>query len=470
MQHFSFPLAILLGCGSLLFADSQKDLGHIMYVGDSITHGYSSASYRWFLHKLFVDNGMNYKSVGIMSGNQPNTSDTLPAGSSYRGVIFSNVHSAQSSARAWEIVGRKSGPRFKGSNISNWLGQSTVTCSGASYSGATFTGDDTPQRFFMMIGTNDLLSDHGNKLESVARDVVPALSKDVDGILDSMRQSNKQAAITLTTIPVWAHRKGIDAPATHTTVEQYNVDLKKSAKSRKIKVAEINEGLRDVSDDRPFHGHKDLFAADGLHPNNQGSMIIAGNIAQCLDWPSRTAGLPRKAAANFALNKASDFQLDFVKTKGSSMMLMGTKGKSSSVSCDLPATDCLSVELKLRVGNGAKKGWQQDEGLLISFGTKSAAAMLKVTESYLMWGDRVLYCTDMSQNTAALRISYVMGDAQEGIAAGFYIWLGDKLVGEALPSNMEPQSVLHIAVEGKLTAIISGLALDVQGSYAPLAQ
>ncbi len=465
MKLIPLSLAVLLSCGSLLHAESDKDLGKVMFVGDSISHGYSSGSYRWFLHKLFVDNEMEYQSIGIITGNQPGTADTVPAGTKYRGVEFTNTHCAQSSARAWEIVGRKSGPRFKGSNINNWLGQSDETCTGASYSDATFTGDDAPDRFFMMIGTNDLLSDHGNKLESVSKEVVPALTKDVDGIIDSMRKANKQAPITLTTIPVWAHRNGIDAAGTHTTVEKYNEAMKKSARSRKVKVAEINEGLRDVSDERPFHGHADLFAPDGLHPNNQGSLIIAGNVAQTMDLPSRTAGLERKAASAFTLTKPSDFKVANTMVKGPRMIL--SAAKSSSIACEWPDAEQLSLEINLRVGNGEKKGWQQEDGLSIQVGSKTASGTLKVTECYLMWGDRVIYCADMSKNTAPLRLTYVKGDTQEGIAAGFYIWLGDKLVGEALSSDGAGTAGLKIEVEGDISAMISGLAADASGAYAP---
>lgn len=467
MKCVSFSLAALLSCTSLLYADSNKDLGKVMFVGDSITHGHSSASYRWALHKLFVDNGMDYESVGIITGNQAKTPDILTASDKYGSEPFANVHSAQSSARAWEIVGRKSGPRFKGTNITNWLGQSDTTCTGAQYTDALFTGDDAPQYFFMMIGTNDLLSDHGNKLESVSRTAVPELNKDVDGIIKSMRTANKNAPITLTTIPVWAHRNGIDAADTHTTVEKYNEAMKKSAKSRKVKVAEINEGLRDISDERPFHGHADLFAADGLHPNNQGSLIIAGNVALTMAWPSRTAGLERKSVVDFPLKRLADFTLLNIKMRGSAMQFVSLNKKECSVSVALPDADVASVEAKIRVGDGEKNGWSQNDGLRISVDTKSAAGSLLVTECYLKWGNRVIYCTDMSKNTAPLRLCYVKGDASKGIAAGFYIWLGDKLVGEALPAEIGTATGVKLEFEGAGTAIVAALAVDATGAYAP---
>ena len=127
----------------------------VMYVGDSITHGMNSGTYRWALHKIFADNGISYHAEGVNSGG-------VTAGTSYGGQVFNNEHSSQASARAWEISGRKTGSRFDGSNISNWLGLSDAKANGAAYQGPTFTGTDTPDTFFVMIGTNDLLSDGDN--------------------------------------------------------------------------------------------------------------------------------------------------------------------------------------------------------------------------------------------------------------------------------------------------------------------
>ena len=36
-------------------APAGTELGNVMFVGDSITHGVNSASYRWALHKIFTD-------------------------------------------------------------------------------------------------------------------------------------------------------------------------------------------------------------------------------------------------------------------------------------------------------------------------------------------------------------------------------------------------------------------------------
>ena len=87
-------------------APAGTELGNVMYVGDSITHGVNSASYRWALHKIFTDNGISYQAEGVKTGNY---SGGVTAGTSYGGQIFNNEHSSQASARAWEISGRSSG-------------------------------------------------------------------------------------------------------------------------------------------------------------------------------------------------------------------------------------------------------------------------------------------------------------------------------------------------------------------------
>ena len=87
-------------------APAGTELGNVMYVGDSITHGVNSASYRWALHKIFTDNGISYQAEGVKTGNY---SGGVTAGTSYGGQIFNNEHSSQASARAWEISGRNSG-------------------------------------------------------------------------------------------------------------------------------------------------------------------------------------------------------------------------------------------------------------------------------------------------------------------------------------------------------------------------
>lgn len=159
-MRLRLPLSLrsaLLAC-SVLFTTvasasvSDGNLGNVMYIGDSITHGVNSGSWRWAMHKIFTDNGVSYTEKGIMTGN---FSGGVAAGTSYGGKIFQNIHSSAASARTYEIAGRANGSnygRFDGSNIKNWLGLSTEKTKGGSYAGQTFTGANKPDTFFLPPG------------------------------------------------------------------------------------------------------------------------------------------------------------------------------------------------------------------------------------------------------------------------------------------------------------------------------
>ena len=101
--------------------------------------------------------------------------------------------------------------------------------------------------------------------------------------------------------------------------------------------------------------------------------------------------------------------------------------------------------------------------------------MLHVTESAILWGekkDKVLYTADMSANTQELRVAYVDGNEAEGRTPGYYVWLGEHLIGEALP-GVNP--ALNCHVPGLILAPLDGGTVEVSaasvtvGAYAPLA-
>ena len=296
----SLLAALLAAFPSAIAAPAGTDLGNVMYVGDSITHGMNSGTYRWALHKIFADNGISYHAEGVNSGG-------VTAGTSYGGQVFNNEHSSQASARAWEISGRKTGSRFDGSNISNWLGLSDAKANGAAYQGPTFTGTDTPDTFFVMIGTNDLLSDGDNstldsRLDSVTRDLLA----DMDAIVDTMHAANGSANVIVLTIPCWTQHSNGNSDATHQAVETYNASLNSWGQSRQgVTVIDVNRGIIDVASSKPFYGVRSMFnnpAADGLHPNAQGDLLMAGNIAKAMGYAGRSAGQLRRDAGEMAVN------------------------------------------------------------------------------------------------------------------------------------------------------------------------
>ncbi len=474
------------------------NLGNVMYVGDSITHGVKSASYRWALHKIFVDNGISYNAEGIKTGNY---SGGVTAGTEYGGVAFNNLHCSEASARAWEIAGRqgvdvagdKEYTRFDYSNIQNWLGQSTeLNKNQGSYgSRPTYTGEQTPDTFFLLIGTNDTLSDYKSQLsaDNVMEKAGNNLLGDMNTIVSSMHTANAQAEIVVMTIPCWTqHQAGNNNGAAHheaiaeynkalsTWVGEYNAGL--SADKTKIKLVDVNTGMLDVASSIPFYGCSSMFNApgsDGLHPNAQGDLLMAGNLAKAMGYAGRTAGQERRAAEEFAINiqkDATPFALDNV-TLDSGSINLGAEG-DSSIRCSWAASDDLTAGFTLDLGTvtlgdgaGADGVWNTAQDLSVTLGAAEFYGTLNINEAYIKWGNTVLYSADMSQNTESVRVSWLAGNSMEGLASGYYVWLGDMLIGEALSSTYASgYSGLNISYSGSGNAMLTQLALTT-GSYAP---
>ena len=125
-----------------------------------------------------------------------------------------------------------------------------------------------------------------------------------------------------------------------------------------------------------------------------------------------------------------------------------------------------TVELLPQVGDGAQNGWVKDKGLVVSLGNGSVVGTISFTESYVIWnGKMILYPLDMSSNTQPIRISWLPGNEEQNIPGGFYIWLGDMLIGEAQPAAAgkingivlqntaaEPVQVKRLSMEDKAYA------------------
>lgn len=484
----SLLAALLAAVPTATAAPSGTDLGNVMYVGDSITHGINSASYRWALHKIFTDNGISYNAEGVKTGN---SSGGVTAGTSYGGQVFNNAHSSQASARAWEISGSANGARFDGSNISNWLGLSDIKANGTPYQGQTFTGTNTPDTFFLMIGTNDLLSDDNNAtLANRLDSVTQTLLGDMDTIVDAMLTANKDANVIVMTIPCWTQHSNGNSDATHEAVETYNSSLKSWGQNKQgVTVIDVNKGIIDVASSKPFYGVSSMFnnpGTDGIHPNAQGDLIMAGNIARAMGYAGRTAGQERRAASELAVNfhqggqapvwtgvqdlANTGFAVSNV-TVSSGGISLGQPGKSIISYEWAEGTDLgngFTFDFTLNLGDGAANGWNISDQFSVSLGNGSFYGTLNINEAYIKWGDTILYSTDMSLNTDSLRMAYVNGNELEGLKGGYYIWLGDMLIGEAL-SVTSGSGVNGVVIQygGSGNALLKDLSLDGTGSYAP---
>ena len=421
------------------------DLGKVMFVGDSITHGVNAPSWRWCFHKILVDNGITYESVGYRTGNYSNG---VPAGAEYGGVAFNNVHSAQSSARAWELAGRKAGGRFDNTSLLNWLGLSDKTNNGQPYTGQTWT----PDTFIMLIGTNDLLSDApaGVNPDKV-KNLLGADRKggDMKTILEAMQKVNSKAKIYVMSVPCWTRHANNNDAAVHKGVADYNWELQKALnwyKDKGVRYVEINDGLLDGKNATPFYGCENMFnkpGADGLHPSRQGDLIMANNLAKVMGIPGRTAGLERKA-----LNR------------GMSKKLAPAKAK---VPMEGPGASGFCAEFRVPT---------EEASVTLADGTQGIT--LQFRDGKVLYGES----TVLQGNTAprvqmkarkakfpVCRVAYTPGNEAQGVQGGFYVWCDGNLIGEGLPSNAQDCSFrgLHSTKELAATAVCA------EGAYAPLA-
>lgn len=471
--------------------ETDYTLGDVMYVGDSITHGHHGpASYRWAMHKILVDNGITYDEVGCNTGN--NGGGVSP-GTVYGGVAFENEHSAESSARAWEIAGRKAGKRFGGSNIMNWLGQSTQKTDGGTYTGKTFTGEDTPETFFLMIGTNDTLSDFsgagigGNNGENLSEALTNLLgyntatqqfsqTGDMDKILTAMRQANSSADITVSSLPCWMDgRDNNNKPEDFAAIVEYNKILKQWCNENDVRFVEVNRGMYNVT--KPGIGVASMFTSDKLHPSAQGDLIIAGNIAREMGLAGRTAGQERVSATEFeqivTAAETSATTLVNVSTSAGVLDFSGAGASSVAVTWENVGSENGGFTVELGdwiIGNGDSGGWDTTNNFTIKLGNESLYGTLSINEAYIQWGNDILFSENMSTlgSEESLRIAYLAGSAAEGLKQGFYVWLGDMLIGEALGAiGGAGNNGVTLSYAGSDSVTLGSLSLNASASYAP---
>lgn len=492
-------LLIALNCALTAAAtaslETEYTLGDVMYVGDSITHGVSAPSYRWAIHKTLVDNGITYDEIGYKTGNY---SGGVSPGTEYGGIAFENVHSSQSSARAWEIAGAKAGSRFDNSNIMNWLGQSEVKTDGTAYTGPTFTGEDTPETFFLMIGTNDTLSDYsaggkvgfGTDPSYLPEALTNLLGYDsstktfngqghVDTIVNSMKTANSGASIIVSSLPCWMDgRSNSNNAEDFAAVVEYNTILKEWSAQNNVKFVEVNRGMYDVAHEtKPGIGVASMFGDDKLHPSAQGDLIIAGNIAKNMGLAGRTGGQSRVASADFeqtitAADTATAILTNITTTEG--LLDFSAEGASSvAISWENAGAKNGGFTVELGdwvVGNGAEEGWDTTNALTVTMGNGSLYGILSIDEAYIKWGNTILFSEDMSAIGSAenLRVAYLAGSASEGVGGGFYVWLDDMLIGEALYSTKGTQyNGVTLTYGGTEAVTLGSLSLESSASYAP---
>lgn len=448
---------------TLPFVSERTDgssVGRVLCMGDSITHGVEDMSWRWGLFKTLVDNDIENELAGPLSGyhSTPKNTDYKgdTASTPYGGQVFENVHYAQASGRTHNML--------TAGSSQNVFGNST----GVNYGGvssAKVGQDYNADTYIMMMGTNDILSDGASTAEKMATlterllgagevkdgawvnaDKLSALvGRDgtdpstaahtgkwgtMGKIIDNLKMGSGDTMYVMS-IPTWAQGRG-DIRVYANVVPDYNENLKLWTKAYSdshtgtVKYVDVNRGLVDKTLNGTFLGPNDFFRTangDYLHPNEQGSLIIAGNLAQGMEIGGRTAGLKRSATNETGWTSFTEASVTMA------------AGQSSQLLHDVFIEDGgYTIDFGAVFGNGAEGGWlDKSYALSVSVGDGSNSGTLNISEGYISWGSKLLFCQDNSAaGNDTLRIAYHNGNVAENVSAGYYVWLGDMLIGQGL--------------------------------------
>lgn len=419
-------------------------VGRVTFLGDSITHGVDDQSYRWQFFKILTDNGIENEIVGPREGYYSTPGHTEDAGSSYGGAEFANVHLAQASGRTHNIISGSTSASVDGKNYS----------SGVNYSGhstASTAESFDSNTWFCMMGTNDLLSDTSDPVStdtyctqiqkmlggSVSYDTTTGTYNWVEGeswgtmatIVSDV--CNEGDTFYMLSITPWGAHANHNRNEDHFAAQEFNRNLEAWTKAfsastgTNVVYVDVTRGMVDITSDKCFTGHDAFFnkPGDRLHPNDQGSILMAGNLAQSMGIGGRTAGLQRMGTTSW------------------SGATVGTNGTVAAGEAYLYGENAFTMEGGYTVdfsadfGDGAANGWSSaDNALSISLGDGTNSGTLKLSEGYIMWGSDVLFCWDNSTlaEEGNIRIAWHNGNATDNVLSGYYVWLGDMLIGQGL--------------------------------------
>ena len=471
-----------------------------MYVGDSITDGVDTWSWRWQMHKVLVDNGISYTEAGVRVGTRNGSGIGQGVGANYGGVIFDSRSSAHFGTSAFEISGmngqngrgscttaHNANTHFNGTNIRQWLDQEP--------GGGAFNRGSAPvDTFIILIGTNDLLSGKNPSINNGQSGNLPTMKKnllglqadgtysndgDMDIIVQAMRTNNSSADIVVLTVPTWyaPGRANDFRPVDLQNVVDYNQALRAWGDQKGVTVVQSDKGIIDVANTTWVGaGVETMFrnagGGDRVHLTNQGDLLFAGNVAKALGYAGRTAGQTRKGGADFVL-KGDAIYSAASKTGSVSSSLTFASGSSLTYTWGSTPEGGFSAEFSISsdsgVGNGSTGGWTTGSKYFsVSVGNGVLSGTLNIDEAYIRWGSTILYSLDTSTDlTDSIRIAYVNGNPNLGLNSGFYVWLDDQLIGEALGVGSETLDGLKVSNQTGGNVTLDSLYLDDTGSWAP---
>lgn len=443
-----FLVAAASALATCVPATGAIDLGNIVFVGDSITQGGGenstskdkSVSYRYSLWKNFVDNGIAFKPQGSVTQFYDQSSASQTQTPDYRGKTFVNNNEGHYGwDAAWVVSGKTDGrtsPTWKAGGLADWMK----------------TYDNQPKTATVLIGVNDL-SRGGSGAPKYSYEQICGNVKNIVSTL----QANSSALETVHVFSVLpSAQESWSGRIPREEIKKYNEVLKKSVESGTWNTDSTKVVYHDIT--TGFDPSK--MTSDSLHPKAQGCLIIAGNMARAMGVGQRTAGLERRGADQLVS------QVSWTKTAGTPTIkttIAGTEKSFTMTENGFSVSDAgnLAIKTALAGEHNARLAWSglsSAQELTLQFSIKmnelnnatnkfgvilgngAEAGLLYVGENGIYWNDKLLYGSDVnsayetvsfSKDFNDITVSWVDGNLHDSVASGFYIWLGDQLIGEA---------------------------------------
>ncbi|MEG0428017.1 MAG: SGNH/GDSL hydrolase family protein [Akkermansia sp.] len=427
-------------------------VGRIAHLGDSITE--MEGCYRISLWKCFVDNDVPFNPTGT---------SRKPSQLTYRGQTFPNIYDGHSSWRTDHLLeGKKNTPGLGGEGqLSDWIASMKKSAT-------------LPDTMTLLIGINDLSWARGEAPEP------PQMLANIGKIIKQYKLANPKVNIHLFSVldsdQAWQH----DPNRTNSTA--YNKMLK-----AKIEAGSYGSSVFFHDITPGFTPIKGITADDmGVHPTEQGALIVAGNMAKALGIGSRTVGLSRRETTQLAT------QVTFTKGKSKQTMTanhiqsssnqwiypspktatLATLGKDASLSATWSPTP--TGEFSLNLTLLLKKTSTETNTFCIQVGNgMTENGIITLTPDKLTWGDDkgTLYSGELTQKPLNLRIVYRSADNANGLKAGYYIWVNDVLVGDAKSGTLTAKSagfrIGSINASTPCNASVTQIAYDDKAAFSP---
>lgn len=462
------------------------DLGRVVFVGDSITQGFDKsinssspqASYRYQFWKGLIDNGLSYGKDYSFEGSQSGSCHQGPEDTisgltpDYRGQSFANIHEGHFNWKASYISSTEAPPaedlqQNRGTgNVTQWL---------AAENKNGYTADTV----FIMLGTNDLYK--GGSTDQ--------LLGDIRAIVNAYQHSNANARIYVMSVtpPSLSAGTGMMDKVRAANEALESQALSWSTKTSSVSYLDVTEGMSAVSSGSQTS--PGLMNIDKWHPNNQGELIIAGNILKGLGLGSQTGGIQRRASealtvhAVFTAGRPPSMNSGNIGlTDNSETSAWSFSDSGATLSWTAPQKEGRialqgdwhasgnTFSLDFCISMDAAGGTDNTFSVQLGNGT-SFNGLLHIRQQGVFWGNTLLYSDDMEGEFRNIRISYTQGDAAQGILAGYYVWLDGQLIGNSLQGNSASGTddlFLMGALDGSRpsSATVKDISYDVSGAYA----